>query len=70
MNNRILLAIAATVVAVWIVVTFLSCNRESYQHSGRAGYRYGFVDTNPERRVSDAFDSPNIDNPYEGLPLP
>jgi hypothetical protein len=22
------------------------------------------------RRVADAFDSPNIDNPYEGLPLP
>tara|TARA_B110000211_G_scaffold177753_1_gene200949 strand:+ start:48 stop:239 length:192 start_codon:yes stop_codon:yes gene_type:complete len=62
--------IAATVVAVWILVTFLSCNRESYQYGGRADYRYGFIDTNPARRVSDAFDSPNIDNPYEGLPLP
>jgi len=28
------------------------------------------VDTNPSRRVSDAFDSPNIKNVYEGLPLP
>jgi len=44
-------------------------SRELYQ-SGRADYRYGFVDTNPSRRVADAFDSPNIDNPYEGLPLP
>jgi hypothetical protein len=28
------------------------------------------VDTNPMRRVSDAFDSPNHKNVYEGLPLP
>jgi hypothetical protein len=70
MNNRVFLAFAVTVVAAWIVVTFLSCNHESYQQRARADYRYGFVDTNPTRRVSDAFDSPNIDDPYEGLPLP
>jgi|TARA_R110000851_G_scaffold58678_1_gene136143 hypothetical protein len=65
MNNRILLAFAVIVVAMWMVFRY----QEKYQ-SGRADYRYGFVDTNPARRVSDAFDSPNIDNPYEGLPLP
>ena len=48
-------------------------NKESYT-SGR----YGFVDTNPSRRVSGFFDncSPenmedcSRNNPYEGLPLP
>ena len=65
MNNRYLLALAILIVVVWMVYK----SRELYQ-SGRADYRYGFVDTNPSRRVADAFDSPNIDNPYEGLPLP
>ena len=65
MNNRYLLALALLIVSVWMVYK----SREQYR-SGRADYRYGFVDTNPARRVSDAFDSPNIDNPYEGLPLP
>jgi hypothetical protein len=65
MNNRYLLALALLIVVVWMVYK----SRELYQ-SGRTDYRYGFVDTNPSRRVSDAFDSPNIDNPYEGLPLP
>jgi uncharacterized membrane protein YjgN (DUF898 family) len=64
MNNRYLLALAVLIVAVWMVY-----RAERYQ-AGRTDYRYGFVDTNPARRVSDAFDSPNISNPYEGLPLP
>ncbi len=64
MNNRYLLALAVLIVAVWMVY-----RAERYQ-AGRTDYRYGFVDTNPVRRVSDAFDSPNISNPYEGLPLP
>jgi hypothetical protein len=53
------------IVVVWMVYK----SRELYQ-SGRADYRYGFVDTNPSRRVADAFDSPNTYDPYEGLPLP
>jgi uncharacterized membrane protein YjgN (DUF898 family) len=64
MNNRYLLALAVLIVVAWMVY-----RAERYQ-SGRNEYRYGFVDTNPARRVSDAFDSPNISNPYEGLPLP
>jgi len=64
MNNRYLLALAVLIVAVWMVY-----RAERYQ-AGRTDYRYGFMDTNPARRVSDAFDSPNISNPYEGLPLP
>jgi len=56
--------LAVLIVAVWMVY-----RAERYQ-AGRTDYRYGFVDTNPVRRVSDAFDSPNISNPYEGLPLP
>tara|TARA_R110000803_G_scaffold16170_2_gene44383 strand:+ start:1180 stop:1386 length:207 start_codon:yes stop_codon:yes gene_type:complete len=61
-----LLKIAA-VCAVIVYIVYRA--REGYT-AGRADYRYGFVDTNPSRRVADAFDSPNIDNPYEGLPLP
>lgn len=38
--------------------------------SGRPDYRYGFVDTNPARRVSDAFDSCERKDVYAGLPLP
>lgn len=65
MNNRLLLAVAILIIISWMV--FRSC--ENYI-SGRTDYRYGFVDTNPARRVSDAFDSPNRKNVYEGLPLP
>jgi hypothetical protein len=43
--------------------------REGYR-TGRVDYRYGFVDTNPARRVSDAFDSPERSDVYSGLPLP
>jgi hypothetical protein len=65
MINKTLLGFAVAFVVAWMVFRY----QEKYQ-SGRTDYRYGFVDTNPARRVSDAFDSPNIDNPYEGLPLP
>jgi hypothetical protein len=65
MNNRLLLTIAVLIVVAWMV--FRSC--ENYV-SGRSAYRYGFVDTNPARRVSDAFDSPKHRNVYEGLPKP
>ena len=65
MNNRILLAIAVIVVTMWMVCRSM----ETYQ-SGRTDYRLGFVDTNPSRRVADAFDSPDHQNVYEGLPLP
>lgn len=65
MNNRILLTVAIMVVIAWMVQR----SREAYQ-SGRMDYRYGFVDTNPARRVADAFDSPNHQNVYAGLPFP
>ena len=65
MNNRYLLAIAILVVVVWMIYK----SKETYRN-GRADYRYGFIDTNPARRVSDAFDSPDRRNVYEGLPLP
>ncbi len=51
------------------IVYVIYCVREGYS-TGRADYRYGFVDTNPTRRVSDAFDSPERSNIYSGLPLP
>jgi hypothetical protein len=67
MNNRLLLGIAILTVMAWMV--FRSC--ENYiSGSGHSDYRYGFVDTNPARRVSDAFDSPNQKDVYAGLPLP
>lgn len=65
MNNRLLLSIAIVVVVAWMVYR----SREAYQ-SGRTDYRYGFVDTNPSRRIADAFDSPDHQSVYEGLPLP
>ena len=65
MNNRLLLSIAVVVVIAWMVYR----STEAYQ-SGRMDYRYGFVDTNPARRVADAFDSPDHQNVYAGLPLP
>lgn len=64
MNNKHLLILAVAVVIMWMVY-----RTEGYEN-GRASYRYGFVDTNPERRVSDAFDSPVYKNVHEGLPLP
>ena len=65
MNNRYLLALALLIVVVWMVYK----SRELYR-TGVMDYSYGGIDTNPSRRVSDAFDSPNIYDPYEGLPLP
>lgn len=65
MDNRVLLAFAIIIVLSWLV--FRSC--ENYM-SGRTDYRYGFVDTNPQRRVSDAFDSPVKKDVYKGQPVP
>jgi len=65
MKNRVLLAIAIALVVMWMI------NRATEKYvSGRPSYRYGQVDTNPERRISDAFDSPIYQDVYEGLPLP
>ena len=61
------LLLIATVCAFLVYV--ISCVRKGYT-SGRADYRYGFIDTNPARRVSDAFDSPERSDIYSGLPLP
>jgi|TARA_B110000977_G_scaffold34523_1_gene46146 hypothetical protein len=62
MKNQYLLAIAVLVVVLWMLYR----SNEGYN----TGYKYGFVDTNPTRRVSDAFDSPVRSDVYEGLPLP
>ena len=65
MKISCLLALVGLSVVVWMV------NRANEKYStGRPAYRYGFVDTNPTRRVSDAFDSPDRRDVYEGLPLP
>jgi len=64
-NNKTTVVLAVTVLAL----IYLYLNRPE-KYSGRTDYRYGFVDTNPARRVSDAFDSPEHKNVHEGLPLP
>lgn len=78
-GNLALLAIVVAIVVVVVVVYTKSkkAKKESYRPSG-ADYRYGFVDTNPMRRIGQFFDtcSPenmadcSRNNPYEGLPLP
>ena len=62
MKNQYLLAIAVIIVILWML------NRSNERYN--TGYKYGSVDTNPMRRVSDAFDSPDSSDVYEGLPLP
>lgn len=52
-----------------VIVYLIYRVREGYS-AGRPDYRYGFVDTNPSRRVSDAFDSAKRVDVYSGLPLP
>ena len=61
--------VSILIVALILLALYMS-NCQSEKYSGRAAYRYGFVDTNPARRVSDAFDSPEHRNVHEGLPLP
>ena len=61
---------ASILIVALIMLALYMSNRQSEKYSGRAAYRYGFVDTNPARRVSDAFDSPEYRNVHEGLPLP
>ena len=73
-NRTAIRNIGILFVAIWVLSIM---NKERYT-SGRADYRYGFVDTNPTRRTSGFFDncSPenmedcSRNNPYEGLPLP
>ena len=65
MINRTLLLFAIVFVIAWMVL-----RSQGKDQAGRTDYRYGFIDTNPARRVSDAFDSPEQINVYEGLPLP
>lgn len=60
---------------VIIAVLYLTMQREKFTE---IPYRYGLVDTNPARRVSNFFDACSPENmedcprnnPYEGLPLP
>jgi hypothetical protein len=61
---------ASILIVALILLALYMSNRQSEKYSGHAAYRYGFVDTNPARRVSDAFDSPEYRNVHEGLPLP
>ena len=73
MNNTKILMVAAVVVIIYMM---MKC-RERYIPD-KSAYRYGFVDTNPQRRIAGFFDhcSPenmadcSRNNPYEGLPLP
>ncbi|ADQ91408.1 hypothetical protein OlV1_031c [Ostreococcus lucimarinus virus 1] len=78
MNNAqkgtwIAIALGVTLIAVFMSIQ----SAEKYRPVG-ADYRYGMVDTNPERRTGQFFDtcSPenmadcSRNNPYEGLPLP
>lgn len=68
-------AVAVILVIVAIIIGFQMS--EKYRPVG-ADYRYGFVDTNPDRRVGQFFDTCSPENmadcqrnnPYEGLPLP
>lgn len=68
MNRRVVFA-----AIVIIAVLYLTTQREKF-----TAYRYGLVDTNPARRVSNFFDACSPENmedcprnnPYEGLPLP
>jgi hypothetical protein len=62
-----------------IVIMYVLFNTNRSETYGRMAYKYGFVDTNPARRVSSFFDTcspenmedcPRTNNPYEGLPLP
>ena len=65
------------IIAVIAVILFFLFKVTETDTPSQAPYRYDFIDTNPNRRVSGFFDgcSPeNMEdctrnNPYEGLPL-
>jgi hypothetical protein len=69
--------VAVTVILVIVAIIIGFQMSEKYRPAG-ADYRYGFVDTNPARRVGQFFDTCSPENmadcqrnnPYEGLPLP
>lgn len=58
------------VVALIILMVFITCKAPETYESHRAAYRYGWIDTNPMNRVSGPFDGCPMTDPYEGLPLP
>lgn len=64
MNFAVIISVVLVILALYVY------NNTSEGYSNRGAYRYGAVDTNPERRVSDAFDSPEQKNIWKGLPLP
>lgn len=73
MNNRVILF-----VAVAIIVVFIAMKCKERYIPDQSSYRYGLIDTNPERRTTEFFDNCSPENmadckrnnPYEGLPLP
>lgn len=73
--RRRLIAYAVALLICFILLKYATI--ESYKPI-RSDYGYNVIDTNPMRRVSDAFDNCSPDdmesckfsNPYEGLPLP
>jgi len=78
-GNLALLAIIIVIVVIVLVVYMTSkkAKKEVYRPSS-IDYRYGSIDTNPERRTGQFFDTCSPENmedcsrndPYEGLPLP
>ena len=53
------------IVILYVAIVILSVTtKEKYvaDGSGRNDYRYGFVDTNPMRRISDPFDNCSPEN--------
>ena len=72
-SNRTILFL----IGLSLVMFFVIKPQEKYSYK-QNDYRYGQIDTNPERRTSEFFDtcSPenmqdcSRNNPYEGLPMP
>jgi hypothetical protein len=48
--------------AILVLLVYLLVRQPEKYRSGRFEYRYGFVDTNPMRRVSDPFDKCSPEN--------
>lgn len=84
-RRTLLLLVLILLVAIYFVADWFSTEgkdprfvfSEKYRPPN-AEYKYGFVDTNPVRRVSAFFDNCSPENmedckrndPYEGLPKP
>ena len=54
MKNRQILILAIIIIVVYM---FFKQNETYVYEASEHDYKYGFIDTNPQRRVSDAFDS-------------